>query len=119
MADETAEAWRARSRTVFEFVRLSERQLSSSLHFNAVSTLAAADQLSAATRVALAWVRANPCPDPEMGSQTVRMLRNCAEVALTAQRVASDPTSNTRAARSRLENLAAVVQVDVQTLEHW
>jgi hypothetical protein len=48
-----------------------------------------------------------------------RMLNNCAEVALSAQRVATDPQSNTEVVRSRIENLAAVIRIDARTLEAW
>jgi hypothetical protein len=49
-----------------------------------------------------------------------RMLNNCAEVALTGQRVATEPLSNTETVRSRVENLAAVIRIDdARTLEAW
>ncbi len=119
MSPESIETWRSRGRQIFDFVRTSERQLSSSLHVSDVTVLAAADQLAAATKVALAWLTANPCPDSRIGVQAARMLNNCAEVARTAQRVAADPTSDTQAARSRLENLAVVIRVGIQTLDRW
>ena len=81
--------------------------------------LAAADQLSMATKVAIAWLTANPCPDSGLGVQTARMLNNCAEVALTAQRLATNLQSNSVAVKSRIENLAAVIRVDARALEAW
>jgi hypothetical protein len=89
------------------------------LRLNNVTMLAAADELSAATKVATAWLAANPCPDAGLGVQMTRMLNNCAEVVLTTQRVATDPQSNTEAVRSRIENLAAVIRIDARTLEAW
>jgi hypothetical protein len=89
------------------------------LELNDVMVLAAADGLSAATKVATAWLAANPCPDPALGLQTARILNNCAEVALTAQRVETDLQSNTETVRSRIENLAAVIRVDALALDAW
>lgn len=119
MNTETTAEWRTRGSEVLGFVVAAERRLSVSLRLNDVTMLAAADELSAATRVATAWLGANPCPDTGLGLQIARMLNNCGEVALTAQWVATDPLSNTEAARSRRRNLAAVVSVDARTLEAW
>ena len=95
MSPETTAAWRRRGGEVLGFVRAAERRLSGSLRLNDVMVLAAADGLSAATKVATAWLAANPCPDSGLGLQMARMLNNCAEVARTAQRVETDPQSNT------------------------
>jgi hypothetical protein len=48
-----------------------------------------------------------------------RMLNDCAEAARTAQRVETDPQSNTETVRSRIENLAAVIRVDALALDAW
>jgi hypothetical protein len=47
------------------------------------------------------------------------MLNNCAEVARTAQRVETDPQSDTEMVRSRIENLATVIRVDALALDAW
>lgn len=119
MNPETTAAWRRRGGDVLGYVRAAERRLSGSLPLNDVMVLAAADGLSAATKAATAWLAANPCPDPGLGLQMARMLNNCAEVALTAQRVETDPQSDTETVRSRIENLAAVIRVDELALEAW
>jgi hypothetical protein len=119
MDTETTAEWRARGREVLRFVRSSERRLSASLRLNDVTILAAADELGAATKVALAWLAANPCPDSKLGQQVARMLSNCAEVALTAQRLATEPDSNHTATNNRMGNLAAVISVDTPMLEAW
>lgn len=119
MSPETTAAWRRRGGDVLGFVRAAERRLSGSLQLDDVMVLAAADGLSAATKVATAWLAANPCPDSGLGVQMARMLNNCAEVALTAQRVETDPQSNTETVRSRIENLAAVIRVDALALDAW
>jgi hypothetical protein len=116
---ETTAAWRRRGGEVLGFVRAAERRLSGSLRLNDVMVLAAADGLSAATKVATAWLAANPCPDSALGLQMARMLNDCAEVARTAQRVETDPQSNTETVRSRIENLAAVIRVDALALDAW
>jgi hypothetical protein len=119
MSPETTAAWRRRGGEVLGYVRAAERRLSGSLGLNDVMVLAAADGLSAATKVATAWLAANPCPDPGLGLQTARMLNNCAEVARTAQRVETDPQSDTEMVRSRIENLATVIRVDALALDAW
>ena len=81
MSPDTTAAWRTRGREVLGFVLAAERRLSVSLRLNDVTMLAAADELSAATKVATAWLTANPCPDSGLGVQMARMLNNCAEVA--------------------------------------
>jgi hypothetical protein len=119
MSPETTAAWRRRGGDVLGYVRAAERRLSGSLGLNDVMVLAAADGLSAATKVATAWLAANPCPDPGLGRQMARMLNSCAEVALTAQRVETDPQSDSETVRSRIENLAAVIRIDALALDAW
>ncbi len=119
MSPETTAAWRRRGGEVLGYVRAAERRLSGSLGLNDVMVLAAADGLWAATKVATAWLADNPCPDLGLGLQTARMLNNCAEVARTAQRVETDPQSNTETVRSRIENLASVIRVDALALDAW
>ena len=119
MSPETTAAWRRRGGEVLGYVRAAERRLSGSLRLSDVMVLAAADGLSAVTKVATAWLAANPCPDTGLGLQTARMLNNCAEVALTAQRIETDPHSDIETVRSRIENLAAVIQVDALALDAW
>ena len=119
MSPETTAAWRRRGGEVLSYVRAAERRLSGSLGLSDVMVLAAADGLAAATKAAIAWLAANPCPDPALGQRTARMLNNCAEVALTAQRVETDPQTNTETVRSRIENLAAVIRVDALALDAW
>jgi hypothetical protein len=48
------------------------------------------------------------------------MLNHCAEVALTAQRVETDPESDAKTVRNRIENLTTVIRVDSVALdEQW
>jgi hypothetical protein len=119
MTTETVTGWCSRGHDALHPVLAAERQLSAALHLNHVVILAAADQLFAATDAASAWLAANPCPDSELEIQMARVLNNCSEVARTAQRLATNPLTNTEAARRRIENLAAVIRVDAQALEEW
>ncbi len=111
--------WRMKGREALGFVAAAQRRLSASLCVNDVTMLAAADELWAATRVATAWLGANPCPDSGLGMQIARMLDNCAEVALTAQRVGTDPVADTEAAQRRIGNLMAVISLEAQMLARW
>jgi hypothetical protein len=120
VSPETTAAWRRRGSEVLGYVRAAERRLSGALQMSDVMVLAAADGLSAATKAATAWLAANPCPDPELGKQTARLLNHCAEVALTAQRVETDPESDAKTVRNRIENLTTVIRVDAMALdEQW
>jgi hypothetical protein len=111
--------WRKRGQQAFGCVASAERRLSVSLHLNDVSMLAAADELWSANKGATAWLAANPCPDSQLGRQIERMLNNCAEVALTAQQVATDPLWDTDTVRRRIGHLATVISLDARALETW
>lgn len=119
MNSESVLVWRNKGQQVFGCVASAERRLSVSLHLSDVSMLAAADELWAANRAATAWLAANPCPDSHLGRQIERMLNNCAEVALTAQQVATDPLWNTETVRRRIGHLATVIGLDARALETW
>jgi hypothetical protein len=119
MDTEPTAQWRARGDEVLGFVVAAARRLSATLRLSEVTMLAAADELWAATRVATAWLGANPCPDSGLGLQVARMLNNCAEVAVTVQRVTTDTSANTEAAQRRLGNLMVVITLDVDTLAAW
>jgi hypothetical protein len=119
MNDPSIPMWRKGGQQVFACVASAERRLSVSLHLNDVSMLAAADELWAANKAATAWLAAHPCPDPQLGRQIERMLNNCAEVALTAQQVATDPLWNTDTVRRRIGHLATVISLDARALETW
>ena len=80
---------------------------------------AAADELDAATREAMAWMAGNPCPDAELGGRVGLMLSTCAEVALTAERALTDPTADFEAVFGRLGDLLAIIDFHSETLEAW
>ncbi len=81
--------------------------------------LAAADELQAATRDAMVWVTANPCPDPNLSDHMARMLSACAEVALSAQRAATDPVGEIHKTMGRVGDLLALIDFHLRTLDRW
>ena len=93
---------------------VAERRLSGSLRLNDVTVLAAADGLSQRTRSQLPGWRPTRALTPDLDCRWQRMLNNCAVVAPTAQRVETDPQSDTETVRSRIENVAAVIRVYVR-----
>jgi hypothetical protein len=97
----------------------AETRFSASLKVNEVTMLAAADELGAATRDATAWVAANACPHSELGLRVALMLTTCSEVALTAQRVITDPSGDTEAVIGRLRDLLAIIDFHSRTLDDW
>ena len=115
MADE----WRDRAMTILQRVTAAEQRFSAALHVNEVTTLAAADELEAATRDARVWVKANPCPDLKLGTHVTWMLNTCAEVALTTQRAITDPHLDAEAVMGRIGTLLAVIDFHSQTLDAW
>ena len=111
--------WRTKAMTVLDRVGAAETRLSASLNLNQISMVAAAEELGAASRDATIWVQANPCPNAKLGTHVMWMLTTCAEVALTAQRAATDPDVDSEAAMGRLGNVLAVIDCHSQTLAAW
>jgi len=67
----------------------------------------------------MAWVTANSCPDPNLGDHIARMLSACAEVALSAQRAATEPFGETDEAMGRVGDLLALIDFHLRALNHW
>ena len=97
----------------------ASRRFVASITVNEATMLAAVDELQAATRDAAAWLVANPCPDPKLGTHVPGVLNTCAEIALTAQRAVVDPRSDTEAVMGRLGQLLAVIDLHSQMLDTW
>lgn len=114
-----ADEWRDQAMTVLQRVTTAEQRFSGALHLNEVTTLAAADELEAATRDARVWVKANPCPDLKLGTHVTWMLNTCAEVAISTQRAITDPNMDSRAVMERIGTLLAVIDFHSQTLDAW
>jgi hypothetical protein len=117
MAEATVLQWQTKARAGLHRVTAAERRFSASLRINEVTMLAAADELQVAARETTKWLIANPCPDWKRGAHAVRMLNTCAEVALTAQQVITDPFADTQAVMDRLSNLLAVIDFHSQLLD--
>ncbi len=114
-----ADEWRDQAMAVLQRVTAAEQRFSGALHLNEVTTLAAADELEAATRDARVWVKAHPCPDLKLGTHVTWMLNTCAEVALSTQRAIIDPSLDSRAVMDRIGTLLAVIDFHSQTLDAW
>lgn len=115
----TTEQWRRRATIELDPVTAASRRFLASISVNEATMLAAVDELHVATRDAAAWLMANPCPDPKLGTHVPWMLNTCAEIALTAQRAVIDPQSDTEAVMGRLGHLLAVIDLHSQMLGTW
>jgi hypothetical protein len=111
--------WRLKVMGTLHRVTAAERRFAAAMQTNDVSMLAAADELEAATRDAESWLVANPCPDLKLGTHVSWMLNTCVEVALTAQRAASDRGARTAAVMERLRDLIVTIDYHAQTLDAW
>jgi hypothetical protein len=115
----TTAQWRTKATIELDPVTAASRRFLASVSVNEATMLAAVDELQAATRDAAAWLVANPCPDPKLGTHVPWMLNTCAEIALTAQRAVLDPGSDTEAVMGRLAHLLAVIDLHSQMLDAW
>jgi hypothetical protein len=116
---QTTEQWRSKATIELEPVSAASRRFLASIRVNEATMLAAVDELQVATRDAAAWLVANPCPDPKLGTHVPWMLNTCAEIALTAQCAVIDPRSDTEAVMGRLGDLLAVIDLHAQMLDAW
>ncbi len=115
----TAQHWLIMASTALHPVTDAEHRFSASLKMNEATMLAAADELSAATRDATAWMTAHACPDLGLGGRVALMLNACAEAALTAQRAITDPFADTKAVIRHLGNLLRIIDLQSQALDDW
>jgi hypothetical protein len=120
MDDElTTKHWLMKATTVLQRVADADSRFSASIAVNKVSLLSAADELQVATWDATLWTAMHACPDVELGERVSLMLNTYAEVAITAQRAMTDPSSDTESTLARVGDLLAVVDVQSQTLDAW
>ena len=111
--------WRYKSTAVLRRVASAKSRFSLALNLNEVAILAAADELSAATRDARAWLAANACPDSVLGSRVTLLLATCEEAAVTAERAVTGHIVDSEAAFGRLGGLLAIIDSTSQTLDDW
>jgi len=111
--------WRYNATAVLRRVTSAESRFSMALNLNEVAILAAADELSVATRDANTWLAANACPDSALGSRVTLLLDTCAEVAVTAEGAVTGHIGDSEAAFGRLGGLLAIIDFTSQTLDAW
>ena len=97
----------------------AETRFSAAMSMNHVTMLAAADELEASTREAMAWMAGNPCPDREVGARVGLMLSTCAEVAFTAEMALTNSAADIEAVFGRLGDLLAIIDFHSETLKAW
>jgi hypothetical protein len=97
----------------------AETRFSAAMSMNHVTMLAAADELEAATREAMAWMAGNPCPDREVAGRVTLMLSTCAEVAFTAEIALTSSCPDIEAVFGRLGDLLAIIDFHSETLKAW
>jgi hypothetical protein len=97
----------------------AETRFSAAMSMNHVTMLAAADELEAATREAMAWMAGNPCPDGEVGARVGLMLSTCGEVAFTAEMALTNSAADIEAVFGRLGDLLAIIDFHSETLKAW
>jgi hypothetical protein len=97
----------------------AETRFSAAMSMNHVTMLAAADELEAATKEAMAWIAGNRCPDREVSGRVGLMLSTCAEVAATAERALTGPCVDIEAVFGRLGDLLAIIDFHSETLKAW
>jgi hypothetical protein len=66
-----------------------------------------------------AYPGSGSCPDVELGERVALMLNTCAEVALTAQRVITNPSADSEAVIGHLGDLLAHIDFNSETLDTW
>jgi hypothetical protein len=97
----------------------AETRFSAAMSMNHVTMLAAADELEAATREAMAWMAGNPCPDHDVAARVGLMLSTCAEVAFTAEMALTNSAADIEAVFGRLGDLLAIIDFHSETLKAW
>jgi hypothetical protein len=115
----TLPEWRLRATPDMHRVATGANRLSASMGVNRTTTLAAADELQAATKAAKAWFDANPCPDRTLGGFVADFLNTCAETALTAQRFATEADTEHEEARRHLGELLTLVDAQSRAFGTW
>jgi hypothetical protein len=117
--EQETQQWLLKAAADLRRVTSAETRFSAAMSMNHVTMLAAADELEAATREAMAWMRGNPCPDREVGGRVGLMLTTCAEVAATAERALTDSSIDIEAVFGRLGDLLAIIDFHSETLKAW
>lgn len=115
----TAMQWYAKAMGDLERVRTAESRLASSMGGGGAAVTAAADELQAATRDAIAWLADNPNPDRSLADKVARFIKAYAALQRVAQETAAYPDLEPGEARTRLRDLISVVDYQSQKLHAW
>jgi hypothetical protein len=111
--------WRIKATVNLGRVNDARRRFAASLTINLVAIVAAADELAMASRDAMSWAAANPCPEPGLGERVSLMVSTCADVALMAHRTILDPSADAQDGFRRIRDLLAIIDFTSETLDSW
>lgn len=111
--------WLIEAAPVLGRVSSAETRFSAAIRLNPVTTVAAADELEAATMEAMVWMMDNHCSEVRLDSRVALMLNTCAEVARTAKQVITHPSGDLEAVVGRLVDLLANIDFRSQSLGAW
>jgi hypothetical protein len=115
----TTKQWRLMVAPDLDRVSSAQRRFAISLSHGKAVMLSAANELDAATRDAMTWLTAHPCPDSNLGDQVAGLVNTCAEVADTSRCSVATPFADTHAVMTRLGALLGVIDRQVQKLDAW
>lgn len=119
MEDPNVKRWLAEAKPVLRRVTSAEMRFSVAIKLNPITTLAAADELEAATMEAMVWMMDNHCSEIRLDSRVALMLNTCAEVARTAKQVITHPSGDLGTVVDRLVDLLANIDFRSHSLETW
>ena len=111
--------WLTEAAPVLRRVSSAESRFTAAIRLNPTTTLAAADELEAATLEAMVWMMDNHCSEVRIDSRVALMLNTCAEVARTAKQVITHPSGDLEAIGDRLVDLLAKIDFRSQSLDAW
>lgn len=119
MDNPSVKHWLIEAAPVLRRVSNAETRFSAAIRLNPITTLAAADELEAATMEAMVWMMDNHCSEVRLDSRVALMLNTCAEVARTAKQVITHPSGDLEAVVGRLVDLLANIDFRSQSLDAW
>src|SRR3974390_136054 len=115
----TTKQWRVMVTPDLVRVSSAQRRFAMSASHSKAAMLAAADELDAATRDAMTWLAAHPCPDSNLADQVAGFINTCAVIAITSRSCVASPLVDTHSVMSRMGALLSVVDRQVQKLVVW
>lgn len=119
MENPNVKHWLTDAAPVLRRVSRAETRLTAAIRLNPTTTLAAADELEAATMEAMVWMMDNHCGEVRIDSRVALMLNTCAEVARTAKQVITHPSGDLEAVADRLVALLSSIDFRSDSLDAW